>query len=68
MLRRLVDGTEAPIEATLTVAERDPVDPLPRHVRAVVGRHLLEAVGFTVTTAVGELTRIDPAALVARRG
>jgi acetoin utilization protein AcuC len=57
-----------PWEATVTLAERDPFEPLPRAVRAAVARRLLEAAAFTVERAGGAVGTADPAALVAHRG
>jgi acetoin utilization protein AcuC len=56
------------VEAVVTVAERDVVDPLPAATRAAVARHLLEDAGFRVERAGGVIGRIDAGALVARRG
>jgi GNAT superfamily N-acetyltransferase len=53
--------------AEVTVAERDPVDPLPHAVRAQVARRVLEAAGFTVSSAPGDIRSVDPLALVATR-
>ena len=54
--------------ATVTLAERDPVEPLDRSVRAAVARRLLERAGFDVQPAGGPLGRADPAAIVATKG
>jgi len=56
-----------PVIATITAAERDPIEPAPRDVRAAVARRLLEAAGFTVARAPGPLGEADPGAIVARR-
>jgi hypothetical protein len=56
-----------PVIATITAAERDPIEPAPRDVRAAVARRLLEAAGFTVARAPGSLGEADPGAIVARR-
>jgi acetoin utilization protein AcuC len=55
------------VEAVVTAAERDAVDPAPRDVRAAVARRLLEGSGFRVAPATGELGRADPQALQATR-
>jgi ribosomal protein S18 acetylase RimI-like enzyme len=53
--------------AVATLAERDPVDPLPRAVRASIARRLLERAGFEVGPADEAIRSIDPAAIEARR-
>ncbi|MES2210848.1 MAG: acetoin utilization AcuC family protein [Chloroflexota bacterium] len=53
--------------AAVTVAERDPVEPLPAVTRAAVARRLLEGAGFRVQRATGQLGHADPHAIVARR-
>ena len=53
--------------ATITAAERDPVEPLDRAVRATIARRLLEQSGFDVQSAGGEIGRADHAALEATR-
>ncbi|MBI3745025.1 MAG: hypothetical protein HY264_00580 [Chloroflexi bacterium] len=55
-------------QALVTVAERDPVEPLPRSTRASVVRCLLEGAGFTVARPAGPIGAVDPQALLARRG
>jgi acetoin utilization protein AcuC len=56
-----------PILATVSAAERDPIDPLPRADRAAIARTLLAYAGFEVTKAPGPLGEADPGALLARR-
>jgi GNAT superfamily N-acetyltransferase len=53
--------------AEVTLAERDPVEPLDRSRRADVARRLLERAGFQVTSADPDLRRADPGALTAVR-
>jgi acetoin utilization protein AcuC len=53
--------------AEVTVAERDPVDPLPHQDRAAIARRLLERAGFRVSSADADLRTVDPAALRASR-
>jgi acetoin utilization protein AcuC len=53
--------------AAVTLAERDPLDPLPRPVRAAIARRLLEGAGFQVEAAAGLVGGADRAALVARQ-
>jgi acetoin utilization protein AcuC len=57
-----------PWSATVTGAERDPVEPLDRTVRASIARRLLERTGFDVQPAGGPLGNADPDALQATRG
>lgn len=54
--------------AAVTVAERDPVDPLPRLTRAAIARRLLERSGFHVQRAAGAVGVADPDALLGHRG
>lgn len=53
--------------AEATLAERDPVDPLPRAARGAIARRLLEGTGFRVERAAGPVGAADPGALVANR-
>jgi GNAT superfamily N-acetyltransferase len=53
--------------AAVTLAERDPVEPLDRTTRATIARRLLEAAGFEVAPADGPIGRADPLALDAIR-
>ena len=53
--------------AEVTVAERDPVDPLSHTVGSQVARRILEAAGFTVSAAPSDIRSVDPLALVAVR-
>jgi len=64
LLRRLAGDGE--LQATITVAERDPVEPLGGSLRASIARRLLERAGFEVRSEGGAIGRIDAAALVAR--
>jgi GNAT superfamily N-acetyltransferase len=56
-----------PWSATVTGAERDPVEPLDRTMRASIARRLLERTGFDVQPAGGPLGRADPEAFEATR-
>ncbi|MCI0584564.1 MAG: acetoin utilization protein AcuC [Chloroflexi bacterium] len=58
---------EEPLEALITLAERDPVEPLARATRAAIARRLLEAAGFRIEPAGGPVRAADPEALVAGR-
>ena len=51
----------------VTVAERDPVEPLAVRERAAIARRVLEGAGFQVTAAVGSVRDIDPSAIAAAR-
>jgi acetoin utilization protein AcuC len=57
----------APIRATVTVAERDPVEPEDRGVRRDIASRLLTRAGFEVRPAGGATGRLDPGALEATR-
>jgi len=67
LLRGLVGRVPGEITATVTVAERDPVEPLDHALRRSIARRLLEGAGFGVQPAEGLIARADPAALVAVR-
>jgi acetoin utilization protein AcuC len=67
LLGALVAGPDAPTTSLVTVAERDPVEPLPHATRLGVARRLLETAGFRVERAGGTTGRIDPEALAGRR-
>ena len=67
LLRRHVTDGE-PREAVVTLAERDPVEPLERQLRADIARRLLEGVGFHVERPAGRVGTADPAAIIGRRG
>ena len=53
--------------AVATLAERDPIDPLPREVRASVARGLFEAAGFEIDAVDDVIRSVDPHAFMARR-
>ena len=53
--------------ADVTLAERDPVEPLDRTIRADIARRLLERAGFVIGTVDGDLRRADPSAMSAVR-
>ena len=53
--------------AELTVAERDPFEPLDVHARSAIARRLLVQAGFDVRSADGAIGSADPTALVAMR-
>jgi hypothetical protein len=54
-------------EAVVTVAERDPFEPLDARIRATLARRLLSAAGFDVAPADGAIGAADPTAIRARR-
>jgi acetoin utilization protein AcuC len=64
LVDRVVGGA---LDAMVTVAERDPIDPLDHGLRMSIARRLLETAGFSVRRADGAIGRIDPAAIVASR-
>jgi acetoin utilization protein AcuC len=69
LLRRHVGagGPEVAWDALVTVAERDPIEPLPRAIRATIARRLLEMNGFAVERPLGPVGSADPRALLAHR-
>jgi acetoin utilization protein AcuC len=68
LLSTLVERAGGELHAVVTVAERDPVEPLDRALRVDIARRLFESAGFEVHEAGGPIGRIDPLALEARRG
>ena len=70
LLRRHVASTPpsgGAWHARVTVAERDPVEPLDRQLRATIGRRILLGAGFEVSRAAGDVGRADPLAIDAVR-
>jgi ribosomal protein S18 acetylase RimI-like enzyme len=53
------------IDAEITVAERDPVEPIDGDLRRAIGRRLLEGAGFRVGPADPVVRAADPAAVAA---
>jgi ribosomal protein S18 acetylase RimI-like enzyme len=53
--------------AEITIAERDPVEPFDRRLRADIARRLLERAGFAVSPADAELRHADAGAITAVR-
>jgi acetoin utilization protein AcuC len=53
------------LTAEVTVAERDPVDPIDGLARRAIARRLLEAGGFTIVAADPSIHAADPAAVAA---
>ena len=52
--------------AVVTLAERDPIDPLPRQVRAAIARRLLGGAGLEISGADNAVRSIDPSAVRAQ--
>jgi ribosomal protein S18 acetylase RimI-like enzyme len=67
LLNALAARVSGEIEALVTVAERDPVEPLDHALRASIARRLFERAGFTIEAAPSPLARVDPHALRAIR-
>jgi hypothetical protein len=67
LLAALVAQVDGEIEAIVTVAERDPVEPLDHGLRASIASRLLERAGFTVEPAPSPLSRVDRHAVRAMR-
>jgi GNAT superfamily N-acetyltransferase len=61
----VVDGFAegVPLEALVTAAERDPVEPLAREARVEIARRLLGGAGFAVKLDPGAVGRADRLAL-----
>ncbi len=69
LLRRHVAAVaDTPWEALVTVAERDPYEPLPRSLRRSIARRLLEGAGFRVERPAGPAGAADLESVVGRRG
>jgi GNAT superfamily N-acetyltransferase len=68
LLRALVDAVAGPMSAVVTLAERDPVEPLDRAVRATIVRRIFESAGFSIRPAEPAIARLDSGALSAVRG
>jgi acetoin utilization protein AcuC len=67
MLAALAARVAGELEALVTVAERDPVEPLDHALRASSARRLIERAGFSVEAAPAPLIAIDPRAIRAIR-
>jgi hypothetical protein len=59
---------DSPVEAVVTAAERDPVEPVDHAVRTEIARRLLEGAGLTVRRLPGEVGRADPEAILGLLG
>ncbi|MFL5708816.1 MAG: hypothetical protein ACJ77Y_07495 [Chloroflexota bacterium] len=60
-------GTDTDLDTVLTVAERDPLDPLDGGLRRDIARRILTKAGFEIGSAVAPVRAADPAAFAARR-
>ena len=67
MLAAHVASARERLEAEVTVAERDPIDPLDRVVRATVARRLLAGAGFEIVKSAPEIRAADPNGVTAQR-
>jgi GNAT superfamily N-acetyltransferase len=66
--RSLIEAITPYVErAEITVAERDPFDPLPRSERASIARRLLTGAGLAAGAADAEAAAIDPGAIMGQR-
>jgi acetoin utilization protein AcuC len=63
--RFATDGSA--VTATITLAERDPIEPIALVERVAIGRRLLGSAGFVVEPAADPINRIDPSAFRAVR-
>ena len=59
LLAALAARVDGVIEALVTVAERDPVEPLDHALRVSIARRLLQRAGFNVEAAPPSLARVD---------
>jgi GNAT superfamily N-acetyltransferase len=67
LLTALVEQAEGSLSAVVTLAERDPVEPLDRGLRAAIARKMLERAGFSAAPVEAAIAGLDPAALSAER-
>ncbi len=63
--RLLAEHAESGTLASVTLAERDVVEPLDRGLRASIARRLLEGAGFELKAADGAIRGVDPLAFTA---
>jgi ribosomal protein S18 acetylase RimI-like enzyme len=57
----------AAFSAEITVAERDPAEPLDRDLRATIARRLLERAGFRIVASEPDVRLADPGMVTAQR-
>jgi acetoin utilization protein AcuC len=62
---RATDSDQVELSAEINLAERDPVEPLDRALRASIARLLLERTGFEIRPAAADIQAADPAAIQA---
>jgi acetoin utilization protein AcuC len=67
LLEALTAQVPGELSAVVTLAERDPIEPLDRPLRAGIARKLFERAGFRVGRAQGDVGRLDPDAIEATR-
>ncbi|MEA2611775.1 MAG: acetoin utilization protein AcuC [Chloroflexota bacterium] len=67
LLDACVAAADVDLTAEVTVAERDPIEPLDRALRATIARQLLERAGFEIAAAADDVRLADPGALRALR-
>ncbi|HEY7589836.1 MAG TPA: acetoin utilization AcuC family protein [Candidatus Limnocylindrales bacterium] len=67
LLEALAARVDGPLEATVSVAERDSVEPLDRGLRTSIARRLFERAGFSLADADRRLVRVDQGAVHAIR-
>ena len=70
LLTSLINTTDSvgvELLAEITLAERDPIDPIDRVLRASIARRLLEGAGFEIRPVDAQVRAADPAALRAVR-
>jgi ribosomal protein S18 acetylase RimI-like enzyme len=60
-------SAETELDAVVTVAERDPLEPLDGGLRREIARRILTGAGFEIRPAVAPLRAADPAAFAAHR-
>jgi len=60
-------GDDVELRAGVTLAERDPIEPIDRGLRASIATRLLEQAGFEIRPADADLRAADPTAIHAVR-
>ena len=67
LLAEIANRVDGPMAASVTLAERDPVEPLALDVRRDIGRRLLDGAGFALGPGDPTLRRVDPGAVLGIR-
>ena len=67
LLAALSGDAERALHADITLAERDPIEPVERALRASIARRLFEGAGFEIRPADDDVRRADSAAFRAAR-